>query len=41
MWLAKRKGRNAQTGEEITIPASKVAKLKAAPKLKDAINKKR
>jgi len=38
---AKRKGRNPQTGEEITIPASKVAKFKAAPKLKDAINKKR
>lgn len=35
---AARKGRNIQTGEEITIPASKVAKFKPAKTLKDVVN---
>lgn len=35
---AERKGRNPQTGEEITIPAAKVAKFKPLKALKDAIN---
>ena len=32
------KGRNPQTGEEITIKASKVARLRAGKPLKDALN---
>ena len=32
----KRKGRNPQTGEEITIPASKVLKFRFAKAAKDA-----
>jgi len=35
----KRKGRNPQTGEEITIPASKVLKFKFAKAAKDAVVK--
>lgn len=35
---AARTGRNPQTGEEMTIAASKVAKFKAGKALKDAIN---
>lgn len=35
---AERVGRNPQTKETITIPASKSPKFKAAKKLKDAIN---
>ncbi|MDR3320345.1 MAG: HU family DNA-binding protein [Desulfovibrio sp.] len=35
---AARKGRNPQTGEEIIIPASKVAKFTPGKGLKDAIN---
>jgi len=38
---ARRKGRNPQTGEPITIPASKVPKFKPSPKLRDAVNKRR
>ena len=34
---AKRKGRNPQTGEEITIPASKVPGFRAGKALKDAV----
>ncbi|MGL5269072.1 MAG: HU family DNA-binding protein [Selenomonadaceae bacterium] len=34
-----RKGRNPQTGEEITIPASKNPVFKAGKALKDAVNK--
>ena len=34
-----RKGRNPQTGAEITIPASKNPVFKAGKALKDAINK--
>jgi len=33
-----RKGRNPQTGEEIQIPARKVAKFKASNSLKDYLN---
>lgn len=33
-----RKGRNPQTGEEITIPASKVIKFKPGKGLKDGVN---
>ncbi len=33
----ERKGRNPRTGEEITIPASKVVKFKPGKLLKDAI----
>ena len=32
------KGRNPQTGEEIVIKASKVARFRAAKPLKDALN---
>ncbi|PLA76545.1 DNA-binding protein [Ligilactobacillus agilis] len=32
-----RKGRNPQTGEEITIPASKVPAFKPGKELKDAV----
>lgn len=35
---AERTGRNPQTGEEITIPASKQVTFKAAKALKDAVN---
>lgn len=35
---AERKGRNPQTGQEITIKASKAPKFKPAKALKDAIN---
>ena len=35
---AARMGKNPQTGEELNIPASKVAKFKAGQKLKDALN---
>jgi DNA-binding protein HU-beta len=35
----ERKGRNPQTGAEITIPASKNPVFKAGKGLKDAINK--
>ena len=38
---ARRKGRNPQTGEVITIPASKVPKFRPAANLKDAVNRKR
>ncbi len=34
----ERKGRNPRTGEEMTIPASVVAKFKAGKRLKDAVN---
>ncbi|MBV7390847.1 MULTISPECIES: HU family DNA-binding protein [Enterococcus] len=34
---ASRKGRNPQTGEEITIPASKSPAFKAGKQLKDAV----
>lgn len=34
---AARKGRNPQTGEEIEIKASRVAKFKASKKLKDTL----
>ncbi len=33
-----RTGKNPQTGEALTIPASKAAKFKAGQKLKDAVN---
>ncbi len=36
---AERKGRNPQTGVEITIPASKTPVFKAGKGLKDTINK--
>lgn len=36
----ERKGRNPQTGEEITIPASKTTQFKAAKVLKDILNEK-
>lgn len=35
---AARKGRNPQTGKEITIPASKAVKFSAGKQLKEAIN---
>lgn len=35
---AARSGRNPKTGEEIKIPASRVAGFKAGKKLKDALN---
>lgn len=34
---SERKGRNPQTGEEITIPASKVPAFKPGKELKDAV----
>ena len=37
---AKREGRNPQTGEVMTIPASKAPKFKAGKALKDLVNKK-
>jgi DNA-binding protein HU-beta len=36
---AARKGRNPQTGKEITIKASKVPKFKAGKALKDAVKR--
>ena len=36
---AEREGRNPQSGEPMTIPASKAPRFKAGKKLKDAINK--
>ena len=36
---AERTGRNPSTGEEITIPASTVAKFKVGSKFKDEVNK--
>ncbi len=35
---AERKGRNPQTGEEITIKAAKIPTFKAGKSLKDAVN---
>ena len=35
---AERKGRNPQTGREITIQAAKVPSFKAGKSLKDAVN---
>ncbi|MEL7060236.1 MAG: HU family DNA-binding protein [Acidobacteriota bacterium] len=35
---AERKGRNPQTGEPMTIPASKNVRFKAGKQLKDAVN---
>lgn len=35
---AERKGRNPQSGEEITIKAAKIASFKAGKSLKDAVN---
>lgn len=35
---AERKGRNPQTGEEITIQAAKIPSFKAGKSLKDAVN---
>jgi DNA-binding protein HU-beta len=35
---AARTGRNPQTGEEISIPASKAPRFKVGKALKDAIN---
>jgi DNA-binding protein HU-beta len=36
---AARKGRNPQTGKEITIKAAKVPKFKAGKALKDVVNR--
>ena len=38
---AKRKGRNPQTGKEMTIPASKVARFRAGKALREAVSGKR
>ena len=35
---AERKGRNPQSGEEITIKAAKIPSFKAGKSLKDAVN---
>ncbi len=35
---AERKGRNPQTGQEITISAAKIPSFKAGKSLKDAVN---
>lgn len=35
---AERKGRNPQTGKEITIKAAKIPSFKAGKSLKDAVN---
>ncbi|NGP44385.1 HU family DNA-binding protein [Bacillaceae bacterium SIJ1] len=35
---SERKGRNPQTGKEITIPASKVPAFKPGKQLKDVVN---
>lgn len=37
---AARKGRNPQTGEEITIPATEVPAFKPGKALKESVNKK-
>lgn len=37
---AERKGRNPQTGEQITIPAGKRLSFKVSKALKDAVNNK-
>lgn len=34
----ERKGKNPQTGKEITIPAAKIPKFKVGKSLKDSIN---
>ena len=38
---AKRKGRNPQTGKEMTIPASKVARFRAGKALREAVSGKK
>jgi len=38
---AKRKGRNPQTGREMTIPASRVARFRPGKALKEAVSGKR
>jgi DNA-binding protein HU-beta len=38
---ARRKGRNPQTGAEMTIPASKVARFRAGKGLRDSVSGKR
>jgi DNA-binding protein HU-beta len=38
---AKRKGRNPQTGREMVIPASKVARFRPGKTLKEAVSGKR
>ena len=38
---AKRKGRNPQTGKEMTIPASKVARFRAGKALREAVSSKK
>jgi len=38
---AKRKGRNPQTGKEMIIPASKVARFRAGKALKEAVSGKK
>ncbi len=38
---AKRKGRNPQTGKEMTIPASKVARFRAGKSLREAVSGKK
>jgi DNA-binding protein HU-beta len=38
---AKRKGRNPQTGREMVIPASKVARFRPGKNLKEAVSGKR
>lgn len=38
---AKRKGRNPQTGREMTIPASKVARFRPGKGLKEAVSGKK
>ena len=38
---ARRKGRNPQTGEPITIPATRVPKFKPSKSLKEAVRRKR
>jgi len=35
---AKRKGRNPQTGKEMTIPASRVVRFRAGKALKEAVS---
>ena len=38
---AKRRGRNPQTGEEMLVPASKVARFRAGKALRAAVNGKK
>jgi DNA-binding protein HU-beta len=38
---ARRKGRNPQTGAEMTIPASKVARFRAGKTLREAVSGKK